>query len=229
MWRHCNVFQNTCPTMCSWCSYCDYLCPECPKYSRRFCISYLLSWELIWKRVQLIATQKFITYFGLVALGANARGCRPTPSSRWRRTPSSLRLVTGKFTDAAHLLETHTSWGYCRWHEAHWGRVSSRDRQSFSRDSNLKSCVGTRVVCISLFPVSRVTVFRVEGAAAVDEGDACLIGQTVIDISRFHFCYCVSFVPWPILQDLKHNKPNQLLGNTEIKDAIRWSNNKLGA
>ena len=25
------------------------------------------------------------------SLGANARGCRPTPSSRWRRTPSSLR------------------------------------------------------------------------------------------------------------------------------------------
>ena len=66
MWRHCNVFQNTCPTMCSWCSYCDYLTPECAKYSRRFCISYLLSLDLIWKRVQLIATQKFITYFGLV-------------------------------------------------------------------------------------------------------------------------------------------------------------------
>ena len=53
----------------------------------------------------------------------------------------------------------------------------------------------TRVMRISLFPVSRVTVFRVEGDAAVDEGDACLIGQTVIDISRFHFCYSCLFYP----------------------------------
>ena len=40
---------------------------------------------------------------------------------------------------------------------------------------------------ISVFPVSRVTVFPVEGDAAVDESDACLIGKTVIDISRFRF------------------------------------------
>ena len=119
----------------------------------------------------------------------NARGCRPTPSSRWRRTLSSPRLLTGKFTDTAHPLETHTSWGYCRWCEEHWGWVSSRDRQPFGRDSNLKSCVVTRVVQISVFPVSRVTVFHVEGGATVDEGDACLTGQTVIDISRFLYCY----------------------------------------
>ena len=121
------------------------------------------------------------------ALGVNARGCRPTPSSRWRRTLSSPRLITGKFAGTTHLLETHTSWGYCRWYEEHWGGGLSRDRQSFSRNSNLKSCVVTRVVHISVFPVSRVTVFHVEGDATVDEGDACLIGQTVIDISRFHF------------------------------------------
>ena len=129
------------------------------------------------------------------ALGVNARGCRSTPSSRWRRTLSSPRLITGKFTDTAHLLETHTSWGYCRWCEEHWHGVSSRHRQSFSRDSNLKSCLVTWEVHISIFPVSRVTVFRVEGDAMVDEGEACLISQTVIDISRFHFCYsCLSFV-----------------------------------
>ena len=40
---------------------------------------------------------------------------------------------------------------------------------------------------ISVFPVSRETVFPVEGDATVDEGDACLIGKTVIDISRFRF------------------------------------------
>ena len=124
-------------------------------------------------------------------------------------------------------METHTSWGYCRWYEEHWGGVSSRDRQSFSRDSNLKSCVVTRVRHISVSPVSRVTVFEVEGDATVDEGDACLIGQTVIDISRFHFCYSCLFCPLSILPDLKHNKPNQLLGNAEIKDAIWWNNNKF--
>ena len=129
------------------------------------------------------------------SLGVNARGCRPTPSSRWRRTLSSPRLLTSKFTDTVHSLKTHTSWDYCRWCEEHWGGVSSRDRQSFSRDSNLKSCVVTRVVHISVFPVSRVTVFHVEGDATVDEGDACLIGQTVIDISRFHFCYSCLFCP----------------------------------
>ena len=91
----------------------------------------------------------------LVTLGANARGCRPTPSSRWRRTLPSLRLITGKFTDTAHLLKTHTSWGYCRWYEEHWGGVSSRDRQSFSRNSNLKSCVMTRVVRISVYSLLR--------------------------------------------------------------------------
>ena len=48
---------------------------------------------------------------------------------------------------------------------------------------------------ISVFPVSRVNVLRVEGDATVDEGDACLIGQTVIDISRFHFCYLCLFCP----------------------------------
>ena len=127
-------------------------------------------------------------------LGVNARGCRPTPSSRWRWAPSSPRLITGKFTDTAHLLETHSSWGYCRWYEEHWGGVSSRDRHSFSRDSNLKSCMVTRVMHLSVFPVSRVTVFHVEGDATVDEGDACLIGLTVIDISRFHFCYSCLFL-----------------------------------
>ena len=129
------------------------------------------------------------------SLGVNARGCRPTPSSRWRRALPSPRLITGKFTDTAHLLETHTSWGYCRWYEEYWGGVSSRDRQSFSRDSNLKSCVVTRVMHISVSPVSRVTVFEVEGDATVHEGDACLIGLTVIDISRFHFCYSCLFCP----------------------------------
>ena len=129
------------------------------------------------------------------SLGANARGCRPTPSSRWRRTLSSPRLITGKLTDTAHLLETHTSWGYCRWYEEHWGGVSSRDKQSFSRYSYLKSCVVMRVMHISVFPVSRVTVFHVEGDATVDEGDACLIGQTVIDISRFHVCCSCLFCP----------------------------------
>ena len=100
-----------------------------------------------------------------VSLGANARGCRPTPSSRWRRALPSPRLISGKFTDTAHLLETHTSWGYCRWYEEHWGGISSRDRQSFSPDSNLKSCVVTRVMHISVSPVSRVTVCEVEGDA----------------------------------------------------------------
>ena len=123
----------------------------------------------------------------------NARGCRPTPSSRWRRTLSSPRLIAGKFTDTAHLLETQTSWGYCRWCEEHWGGVSSRDRQPFSRDSNLKSCVVTRVVHISVFPVSRVTVFHVEGDATVDEGDACLIGQTVI-IGIDHDTVCAGVI-----------------------------------
>ena len=157
-------------------------------------------------------------------LGVNARGCRPTPSSRWRRTLSSPRLITGKFTDTAHLLETHTSWAYCRWYEEQWGGVSSRDRrQSFSRDSYLKSCVVTRVMHISVFPMSRVTVFHVEGAATVDEGDTCLIGQTVIDISHFHFSAIhVSFVPCSILP--KRNEPNQLLGNAKITDAIWWNN-----
>ena len=129
------------------------------------------------------------------SLGVNARGCRPTPSSRWRRTLSSPRQVTGKFTDAAHLLESHNSWGYCRWYEEHWGGVSSRDRQSLSRDSNLKSCMVTRVMHISVFPVSRVTVFHVEGDATVDEGDACLIGQVVIEMSGFHFCFSCHFCP----------------------------------
>ena len=129
----------------------------------------------------------------IYALGVNARGCRPTPSSRWRRILSSPRLVTGKLTDTAHLLETHASWGYCRWYEEHWGGVSSRDRWSFSRDSNLKSCVVTRVMHISVFPVSRVNFFLVEGDATVDGGDACLIGQTVVDISPFHFCYSCLF------------------------------------
>ena len=41
---------------------------------------------------------------------------------------------------------------------------------------------------ISVFPVSRVAVFPVEGDATVDEGDACLFSQTVIDISPFRFC-----------------------------------------
>ena len=41
---------------------------------------------------------------------------------------------------------------------------------------------------ISVFSVSRVTAFPVEGDATVVEGNACLIGQTVIDISRFRFC-----------------------------------------
>ena len=108
---------------------------------------------------------------------------------------SSPRLVTGKLTDTAHLLETHTSWGYCRWYEEHWGGVSSRDRQSFNCNFNLKRCVVTRVMHISVFPMSRVTVFHVEGDATVDEGDACLIGQTVIDISRFHFCYSCLLCP----------------------------------
>ena len=129
------------------------------------------------------------------SLGVNARGCRPTPSSTWRGTRSSPQLITGKFTDTAHLLETHTSWGYCYWYEEQWGGVSSRDRQSFSRDSNLKSCVVTRVMHISVFPVSRVTVFHVEGDAKVDEGDACLIGHMVIDLSCFHFCYSCLFCP----------------------------------
>ena len=35
------------------------------------------------------------------------------------------------------------------------------------------------------------------------------------------------FVPCSILPDLKHNKPNQLLGNAEIKDAISWNNDKF--
>ena len=108
-----------------------------------------------------------------ISLGVNARGCRPTTSSRWRRTISSPRQVTGNFTDTAHLLETHTYWGYCHGYEEHWGGVSSRDRQPISRDSNLKSCVVTRVMHISVFLVSRVTVFHVEGDATVDEGDAC--------------------------------------------------------
>ena len=139
--------------------------------------------------------------------------------SRWRRNRSSLRLITGKLTDTAHLLETHTSWGHCRWYGEHWGGVSSRDEQSFSRNSNLKSCVVTRVMHISVFPVSRVTVFPVEGDATVDEGHVCLIGQTVI-ISPFHFCYSSLFWPCSILPDIKHNKPNQLLGNVDIKDGI---------
>ena len=132
---------------------------------------------------------------GRLSLGVNARGCWPTPSSRWRRILSLPRLVTGKFTDTPHSWETHTSWCYCRWYEEHWDGVSSRHRLSFSRDSNLKSCVVTRVVRISVFLVSRVTVFHVEGDATVDEGDACLIGQMVIDISRFHFCYLCLFCP----------------------------------
>ena len=37
-------------------------------------------------------------------------------------------------------------------------------------------------------------------------------------ISAIH----VSFVPCSILPDLKHNKPNQLLGNAAIKDVIWW-------
>ena len=129
--------------------------------------------------------QAYLWHF--TALRVNARGCRPTPSSRRRRTLSLPRQVTGKFTDTTHLLSTHTYWGYCPWYEEHWGGVSSRDRQSFSRDSHLKSCVVTRVMHISVFPVSRVTVFHVEGDATVDGGDACLIGQTVMDISHFHF------------------------------------------
>ena len=48
---------------------------------------------------------------------------------------------------------------------------------------------------ISVFPVSRVTLFRVEGDATVDEGDACSIGQMVIGISRFISAIHVSFVP----------------------------------
>ena len=142
----------------------------------------------------ILIIKQLITYFVVVVdnlmsfpLGVKARGCRPTPSSRWRRTLSSPRQDTGKFTDTAHLLETHTFWGYSPWYEEHWGGVSSRDRQSFSRDSHLKSCVVTRVMHISVFPVSRVTVFHFEGDATADEGDACLIGQTVMDISRFHF------------------------------------------
>ena len=111
------------------------------------------------------------------SLGVNARGCQPTPSSRWRKTLSSPRLITGKFTDTVHLLETHASWGYCRWCEVHWGSVSSHDRQLFSRDSNLKSCMVMRAVHISVLPVWRVTVFHIEGDVTVDEGGACLIGQ----------------------------------------------------
>ena len=131
----------------------------------------------------------------LYALGANARGCQPTPSSRWRRTLPSPRLITGKFTDTAHLLETHTSWGYSRWYEEHWGGVSSRERQSFSRDSNLKSCVVTRVMHISVSPVFRVTVFEVEGDTTVDEGDACLIGQRWLTYHAFISAIHVSFAP----------------------------------
>ena len=70
------------------------------------------------------------------------------------------------------------------------------------------------MVHISVFPVSRVTVFHVEGDATVDEGDACLIGHTVIAFNAFFSAIRVSFVlPCSILPDLKHNEPNQLLGN----------------
>ena len=49
---------------------------------------------------------------------------------------------------------------------------------------------------ISVSLVSRVTVFLVEGDATVDEGDACLIGPTVIDIIlRFISAIHISFVP----------------------------------
>ena len=80
---------------------------------------------------------------------------------------------------------------------------------------------------ISVFPVSRVALFHVEGDATVDKGDAWLIGQTVIDKSRPISAIHVSFVPCSILPYLKHNKPNQLPGSAEIKDAIWWNNNKF--
>ena len=105
------------------------------------------------------------------------------------------KLQANLQTRRINLLETHTSWDYCRWYQEHWGGVSSRDKQSFSHDSNLKSCVVTRVMHISVFPVSRVTFFHVEGDATVDEGDACLIAQAVIDKPRFHFCYSCLFRP----------------------------------
>ena len=157
----------------------------------------------------------------------NARGCRPTPSSRWRRTLSPPRLITSKFTDTAHLLETHTYWGHCRWCEEHWGGVSSRDRQSLSRDSNLKSCVVTRVVHISVFPVSRVTDFHVEGDPTVDEGDACLICQTVIDISRFHFSYsCLFCLPLSNITRFKTQWTKPITGQCWMEsDGIWWNDN----
>ena len=178
-----------------------------------------------------VGSTRFITYTGCPlthSLGVNARGCWPTPSSRWRRTLPSPWLITGKFTDKVHVLETHTSWGYCPWCEEHWCRALSRDRQSFSRDSNLKSCVVTRVAHISVYLVSRVTVFHVEGDATVDEDDACWIVQTVIDISRFHFCYSCLFCP-PLFNITRFNiqwtKP--IIGNAEIKDGIWWNDNKF--
>ena len=113
------------------------------------------------------------------------RGHRCTGGERTRVSADTLvKMAEDSFIASVNY---HTYWGYCRWYEEHWGGGLSRDRQSFSRNSNLKSCVVTRVVHISVFLVSRVTVFHVEGDATVDEGDACLIGQTVIDISRFHF------------------------------------------
>ena len=130
------------------------------------------------------------------ALGVNARGCRPTPSSRWRTTTSSPRKVTGEFTDMVHFVETHLSWGYYRWHERHWDGASSRASRA-SRNSTLKSRVETRVMHIFVFPMSWVTVCLIEGDAMMDESDACLISQTVINISRFHFCYLC-----PVVKDI---------------------------
>ena len=81
--------------------------------------------------------------------------------------------------------------------------VPSRGRLSFRRDCSLKSRVVTKVMHISVFSVSRVTVCHVEGDAMMDEDDAWLISQTVINISRFHFCYSCLFVPCSILSDFK--------------------------
>ena len=56
---------------------------------------------------------------------------------------------------------------------------------------------------ISVFPVSRVNLFLVEGDATVDEGDACLIGQTVVYLPFISVIH-VSFVSCSILPDLEH-------------------------
>ena len=152
------------------------------------------------------------------SLGANARGCRPTPSSRWRRTLASPRLITGKFTDTAHLLETHTSWGYCHWYEEHWGGVSSRDRQSLR---------GDEVDAHFSFPGVEGDCFRSRGWRHGGRGWRMLNWSDRDWHITLSFLLFMSFAPCSILPDLKHNKPNQLLGNVEIKDAIWWNNNKF--